>query len=107
MAELDDDIINLDDFEPLKHQGIKRHRFEQNPEEERFAEEWERFAQSNLKYLVNEGDQHFVPDPTQEQATVAATVIQWLGSPSGQGFLEGLGYKRVDPEDPDGETRFW
>lgn len=55
--------------------------------------------------LCEEGDGTFlenmldsglsIPSPiSQRDATVATLTIQWLGSPIGQSFLEGLGYKK-------------
>ncbi|MDA4132151.1 MAG: hypothetical protein OK454_03380 [Thaumarchaeota archaeon] len=76
----------------LKHHGLSRYRFKDNPIEELFAKLWE--GQNDcggsfgtLAYLLDPEHQHSPREPTQEQATVAATVIQWLGSPVGQFFL--------------------
>lgn len=76
--------------------GLHEYRFRDNPEEERFAEAW---ANQNrwsnlLAYLLCEGDQRYVNDPTEREAQIAATVIQWLGSPVGQSFLSDLGYEK-------------
>lgn len=82
----------------LRHVGLNTHRFEQNPEERRFAEAWDRFAENNLKYLLDphvDGQVH-VPECTLEEHTVAATVVQWLGSPVGETFLLELGYVRLE-----------
>lgn len=35
------------------------------------------------------------PIPTDREHEVAATVVQWLGSPVGQGFLRDLGYEKT------------
>lgn len=76
--------------------GLHTHRLKDNPEEQRFADAW---AQHNamgktLAYLLTVGDQHFPVMPSDRDGEVAATVIQWLGSPVGQGFLRDLGYER-------------
>ena len=73
--------------------GLHEYRFEQNPEEKRIAKEFKGYAKRNLKYLLHVGNQDgFVPDPSGRDKAVACTIIQWLGSPVGQGFLEKLGY---------------
>lgn len=65
-------------------------RLKDNPEERRFAKAWDKA--NVLRYLLGDG---IVPvDPTEQEAVVAATVIQWLGSPVGQGFLHDLGYMK-------------
>lgn len=85
--------------------GLQQHRFKDNPEEARFARAWHRQqAGKTLAYLLGNGK-----DPSEMVSArdndVAATVIQWLGSPVGQAFLEDLGYIRprsvrtiVDPQ---------
>jgi hypothetical protein len=69
----------------ITHQGLNRHRLIQNQLEEDFADKWEQFASDNLGPLLKAGDIRHIP--TQEEATIAATIIQWLGSPVGQHFL--------------------
>ena len=73
--------------------GINKHRLESNPLELRFAVNWLKVNRDNqiLKYILdrkptNRGD--YTPTKTEEE--VAATIIQWLGSPVGQGFMEGV-----------------
>lgn len=73
----------------MKHEGLNTHRFKDNPLEQIFAREWAKQQQGHvLAYLLtfqrNEPDYNNVSD---RDATVAATVIQWLGSPVGQAFL--------------------
>ncbi len=77
--------------------GLHTHRFGDNPEEKRFAKAWERFDGANLDYLLQCGEPlhlGYPPPATDRERVVAATVIQWLGSPVGQGFLRDLGYER-------------
>lgn len=70
--------------------GLHEYRFPQNPEEERFARAWEK--EGVLHYLLSTHGSNKPVDPNDRDAVVAATVIQWLGSPVGQDFLEKLGY---------------
>lgn len=75
--------------------GLHTYRFKENPEEKRFAEAWDKQNEqgSNLAYLLTVGDQTGRPvEPPDRDHVVAATVIQWLGSPVGQSFLRDLGY---------------
>lgn len=78
--------------------GKNTHRFKDNPEERRFAEAW---AKSNEKgqtlcWLLDprKCQTGYPPDVAPRDHEVAATVIQWLGSPGGQWFLHWLGYTR-------------
>jgi hypothetical protein len=79
--------------------GLHAYRCPDNPEEQRFAEAWARC--NHLPWLLDERTlQTGRPvDPSERDEKVAATVIQWLGSPVGQAFLADLGYKRTDPLD--------
>lgn len=79
----------------MKTKGLHPYRFKENPEEQRFAKSWHSDGAHNLKYLLcpPETDQRFAPTPSERDEVVAATVIQWLGSPVGQCFLRDLGYK--------------
>ena len=81
----------------LKTKGLHHHRLKGNPEEKRFAEEWMKENRQGkiLAYLLTCGDQHGRPlEPSDRDHTVAATVIQWLGSPVGQNWLKDLGYTK-------------
>jgi hypothetical protein len=55
-----------------------------------FSQEWEKMqdSSSTLEYLLGIGERRTAV--TQDQATVAATVIQWLGSPIGQVWLKNV-----------------
>jgi hypothetical protein len=91
-----------------RSKGLHVNRFRDNPEEKRFSDAWlaeteREMGTSILAYLLNTGAQDYRPaDPSERDQVVAATVIQWLGSPVGQGFLRDLGYTR--PEDVDVST---
>lgn len=78
------------------YQGLQPHRLRQNPEEERFARAWavENRDGRTLTYILCDGhEQHHPPTPSARDFDVAATVVQWLGSPVGQCFLRDLGYE--------------
>jgi hypothetical protein len=93
-----------------KIQGLHPYRFRNNPEEKRFAKKWIEENKhsfncvSTLAYLLWSGEQNIrladgPPEASDRDHTVAATVIQWLGSPVGQVFLRDLGYeKKVNPK---------
>lgn len=89
-------------------QGANAHRYQREPLERAFAEQWQASndgpmgrVRTTLDYLLdstNRGN----PDPplTDRDWLVANTVIQWLGSPVGQNFLvsvlagpEGAGFR--------------
>ncbi|MDA4132207.1 MAG: hypothetical protein OK454_03665 [Thaumarchaeota archaeon] len=80
-----------------KLKGLHIHRFKDNPEELRFAEAWDRQNREgkNFAYLLCGDNQAHPPEPTERDRVIGATVIQWLGSPVGQGFLKDLGYVKV------------
>lgn len=84
----------------LTYAGLHTHRFKDNPEEERFARAWneQNESGSNLAYLLDpkSGCGGRPVDRSKWEHQVAATVIQWLGSPVGQCFLRDLGYERKD-----------
>ena len=81
----------------MKNKGLHQYRFKDNPVEERFAKEWERCnidlidkrlnGKGVLDYLLTQGSNIPAGEVTPRDREVAATVIQWLGTPVGQGFL--------------------
>jgi hypothetical protein len=80
-----------------RHRGINTQRLKTNPRERKFAKLWETrnvYGRSLLAYLLDERKVHtgHPPSPSDRDCVVAATVIQWLGTPVGQGFLAELGY---------------
>lgn len=83
--------------EPMKHVGLYAHRLRENPEERRFAEEWEKANERGniLAYLLDlkNGSGGRPVEVASRDIVVAATVIQWLGSPVGGGFLRDVGYR--------------
>ncbi|MHC4298783.1 MAG: hypothetical protein ACYS7Y_16015 [Planctomycetota bacterium] len=78
------------DFAPIKHEGRATYRLKSNPLEQVFANQWRELNNRQrgvLEYLLAENPNYPRGEMTQRDATVAATVIQWLGSPLGQLFL--------------------
>lgn len=74
--------------------GLNQHRFKGNPEEKRFAEAWAAQGPKHLGYLLDNGE--WTPlTPSDHDEAIAATVIQWLGSPVGQIMLCDLGYTNI------------
>ena len=75
-------------------QGFSHHRYKNNPLEEAFAKVWQEQNDtsvpgktvSTLAYLLS-NEQYRPTEPSERDHLVAATVIQWLGSPVGQNFL--------------------
>lgn len=82
----------------MDHVGLNAHRLNDNPEERRFAEAWRGMQAGRLlDWLLTGIDQRGYPDcASTRDEQVAATVVQWLGSPVGQGFLRDLGYERAE-----------
>lgn len=70
----------------IKHHGLSRYRLEQNPLEKKFADAWEEQAPRTLGYLLC-GQDRSNHDYSERDAVVAATIIQWLGSPVGESFV--------------------
>jgi len=72
----------------MKHKGLSTYRLADNLLEQRFAEAWESIQHGNiLDYLLSPTNRLEDTTTTERDKIVAATVIQWLGSPVGQTFL--------------------
>lgn len=88
----EDDVIS-GEAPPLVHVGYRSERtiFDSGDLERAFAFAWlERmalFGNNHLQLLLSSGDPAGDPVVTQRDATVVATVIQWLGTNCGWGFL--------------------
>lgn len=84
---------------PKRNVGLHKHRLRDNPEEKRFADAWQKqdAAGNTLAHLLSETS--WPADVTPRDRLVAATVMQWLGSPVGQHWLGELGYRRTSKED--------
>jgi len=78
--------------EIFSHVGINTHRLSREPQEYKIALAWAAAAPETLGYLLCGQDPNRHDEYTQRDATVAATVMQWLGSPVGEGFLAECGY---------------
>ncbi len=76
----------------MAHEGKSIHRLKQNPIEKLFHNNWIREQEQGhiLQYLL--GDDNRRAHLAERDELVAATVIQWLGSPVGQGFLRDCGF---------------
>lgn len=75
-----------------KHIGLNQHRLSSNQLERRFAEHWDDLNKrgDTLAWILNRFDSRGAQRKghvSARDADVAASVIQWLGSPVGQGFL--------------------
>ncbi len=71
----------------MKHVGLSAHRLSKeanNPREVAFSEQWKEENQGGAGGNLL---QSLVPLADQRDATVAATIIQWLGSNVGMCFL--------------------
>lgn len=86
-------------------QGMSPHRYQDNPLEKAFAAAWQEandqtrpgMVHSTLAYLMDENNRGRPNPPlTQRDWLVANTVIQWLGSPIGQGFLKDVLKRQTD-----------
>lgn len=72
----------------ITHKGMYPYRLQSNPKEKVYAERWSELAEKYLENLLYGPNKHNETDELlQRDAIVAATVIQWLGSPIGQNFL--------------------
>lgn len=84
------------------HVGCKAYRYKRrddNEQERVFAEKWQGINDENHRYalarlLAEDPNARNLPRPSDRDKMVAATVIQWLGSPVGQGFLRDCGFVR-------------
>jgi hypothetical protein len=83
----------------MRNKGLHDYRFKDNPLEKKFARAWEEqnIAKSGtpdgrgwLDYLLAKDNNCPMGEVTARDREVAATVIQWLGSPVGQSFLRDL-----------------
>ena len=72
----------------MSHEGAHLYRLKHNPMEQLFHDEWKHRNDLGhaLEYLMGDGNDRAAISARDEK--VAATVMQWLGSPVGQSFLE-------------------
>ena len=72
----------------IKHEGFSTHRLRQNPLEAAYAKAWAEQAPRTLGWLLkNSSYDTDQADYSARDAQVAATMIQWLGSPVGSCFV--------------------
>jgi len=67
--------------------GLHPYRHKQNPHERVASAVWAKNL-SVLEYLLGDGE--YPTHPSDRDYLVAATLMQWLGSPVGQGYLGDL-----------------
>jgi len=77
----------------MNHEGFSKDRLKPergNPRELAFIEAWKRENEYGTRgnHLLDQ----LIPNATQRDAKVAATIIQWLGSNVGMGFLRDVIY---------------
>jgi len=84
----------------LTHEGYSSHRLNSNPAERIFAEKWEEInteGRDTLAWILNtysQADGRQLKGVVSERdAKVAASVIQWLGSPVGQSWLQDVRFE--------------
>ena len=78
------------------HNGINKHRLGENSLELAFAFVWQEINEQRdlLECLLHTGGSGFPKELTDRDREVAATIIQWLGSPVGQDFLREVEERR-------------
>lgn len=79
----------------VKHIGRSANRLYREPREAVFAESWKRMNSKQMHnrpevidWLLHGDGSQCHARATQKEATIAATLVQWLGSPVGFGWLE-------------------
>ena len=76
----------------MRNEGKSINRFKDNPLEQKFAEAWDEINRNGhhgtLEYLLAEDPNWPKDEVSPRDRMVAATIIQWLGSPAGQYFLQ-------------------
>lgn len=82
-------------MEEMRRYGIHQHRLESSPLEKRFSDAWhkckyysdQQYGESTLSHILSPYHDNEAIIVEEETKHIAATIIQWLGSPVGQGFL--------------------
>ena len=75
----------------MKNKGLHQYRFKDNLLEKQIAVAWNKMNEDNdiLNYLLSKNNKHLNNDEiSKRDREVAATVIQWLGSPVGFNFVK-------------------
>ncbi len=82
LPETEDDTEGREKIDKMEYKGRNQHRLESNPLEKDFIEAWEKLNNGRtLELILHE-------EPTERDKEVAATIIQWLGSPVGIDFID-------------------
>ena len=88
----------------VNHEGMCRYRLKDSLIEQKLANTWQHINATycTLDWLVGHTDENgqHCGHATQEQATMAATVIQWLGTPVGRQFLQEVGFEYTGEHQP-------
>lgn len=82
-----------------RHRGARQHRRVDNPLEDKLAQMWEQENERAqiLQYILGDGNRR--APVSDRDCLVAATAVQWLGSPVGKACLEHVGLKLVSSEE--------
>ncbi|MCK4793089.1 MAG: hypothetical protein KAV87_55680 [Desulfobacteraceae bacterium] len=88
----------------MKNRGKSQYRFKDNLSEQIFAEVWEEQNTHGkiLDYLLAEDNNRPCGEVTDRDRMVAATVIQWLGSPVGDNFLGDVATRIIEEAEESG-----
>ena len=75
----------------MSHEGHNTHRLSQNPLEKALHDAW---IEANmhghiLEYILGNGETRATVNDRDEM--VAATIVQWIGTPVGKAFLQKVG----------------
>lgn len=81
-----------------EYRGRSFNRLNENPLEKAFAEEWQKECEKGLHEYILSSSPNNKREPVRPSVQLGAnTIIQWLGSPVGQGFLLSI-LKRKESE---------
>ena len=80
-----EDILYMQNCKRVNTIGFHSRRLndDTNTREIKLAKNWEKYNKSNSPIM-----DYLVPDQTERDQRVAATIIQWLGTNVGRAFLE-------------------
>lgn len=78
-----------------KFLGANTHRFSTNPLEKKFAKMWSDLNNrhgrgSILEYILSTDGGKTLPETSERDEMIAASIIQWFGTPVGKIFLDDL-----------------
>ena len=92
---------------PSGFRGLHLYRLASNPIERIYAERWAEINKTGhiLEHILSSGGDRKA-DPSERDYAVAATVVQWLGTIVGQGFLEEVARRASLPKTEPGGMAF-